>query len=75
MKQSFDQVGAHCFAALFLGHYLKRRDIATALRRASAAIHAVMAKTAATGGSELALIAAQSALAASKRLFKADRIG
>jgi pyridoxine kinase len=64
-----------CFAALFLGQYLKRRDIATALSRASTAIHAVMAETTATGGSELALIPAQNVLARPKRLFKAERIG
>lgn len=63
------------FAALFLGHYLKRRGVPQALERAASGIHAVMTKTAALGGSELALIESQDALARPKRLFKAGRIG
>ncbi|HUI18409.1 MAG TPA: pyridoxal kinase PdxY [Alphaproteobacteria bacterium] len=64
-----------CFGALFLGHYLKQRSVRLALEHAVAAVHAVMVRTAALGGSELALVEAQDALLAPKRLFKAARIG
>jgi pyridoxine kinase len=64
-----------CFSALFLGHYLKRRSVRLALEHAVAAVHAVMVLTAALGRSELALVAAQDALPAPKRLFKAVKIG
>ena len=64
-----------CFSALFLGHYLKRRSVRRALEQAVASVHAVMVRTAAQGGSELALVEAQDALRAPKRLFKAAKIG
>ncbi|HXM71557.1 MAG TPA: pyridoxal kinase, partial [Thermoanaerobaculia bacterium] len=64
-----------CFGALFLGHYLKRRSVRLALEHAVASVHAVMVRTAAQGGSELALVEAQDALLAPKRLFKAAKIG
>ncbi len=64
-----------CFAALFLGHLLKRRSVPAALGHAVSAIHAVLSKTAALGARELALVAAQESLLAPKRLFKAGKIG
>jgi pyridoxine kinase len=63
-----------CFAALFLGHYLRTRDVAAALGRAVSAIDAILAKTAALGGAELALIAAQDALDPREPAFRAERV-
>ncbi len=48
-----------CFAALFLGHWLRRRDTPVALARAVSAIQAILTATAAAGTAELQLIAAQ----------------
>jgi pyridoxine kinase len=60
------------FAALFLGHLLRGADARLALENAVTAMHAIMAATLASGADELALIAAQEALAPpSKQLFKA----
>jgi pyridoxine kinase len=63
-----------CFAALFLGHYLRGRDAAGALGRAVSAIDAVLAKTAAAGSPELALIAAQDELDPREPKFRAERV-
>jgi pyridoxine kinase len=63
-----------CFAALFLGHYLRARDVAAALGRAVSAIDAILAKTAAAGGAELALIAAQDELDPREPKFRAERV-
>jgi pyridoxine kinase len=46
--------GGDLFAAVFLGHYLKRRDLASALARAMDSTHAVFA--ASVGSEELALV-------------------
>ncbi|HYB11364.1 MAG TPA: pyridoxal kinase PdxY [Alphaproteobacteria bacterium] len=62
------------FAAVFLGRYLKGRDPAKALAHAVSTLHAVMTATRRKGGNELALIAAQAAIAAPKRLFKAEKM-
>jgi pyridoxine kinase len=51
------------FSALFLHEWLASRDAAGALASAAARVYAVVAATAASGGRELALIAAQDALA------------
>lgn len=58
------------FAALFLGHYLKRRSVPDALEAAVNSLYAVFEATAAEGGRELALIAAQDALASPARRFR-----
>jgi pyridoxine kinase len=63
-----------CFAALFLGHYLRERDIALALARAVSGIHAVLAASAAAGAQELQIVAAQDHLAALAPLFRPQRI-
>lgn len=63
------------FAALFLGHYLDGRRPGRALERAVSALHAVMAKTAALGSGELALVESQEAFLKPKRLFKAEKMG
>lgn len=63
------------FAALFLGHYLRGRRPGHALERAVSALHAVMAKTAALGSGELALVESQDAFLGPKRLFKAEKMG
>lgn len=72
-------VAAHgagdAFAALFLGHYLKRPSVGAALGRAISAQYALMRTTArAKGKGGLALIAAQDAILAPKTLFKAKRL-
>ena len=64
-----------CLSALFLGHYLRFGSVRIALERSVAAIYAVIARTVALNGRELALIEAQEALRAPKRLFKAVKIG
>lgn len=51
-------------AALFLGNYLKNRETAQALAAAAASVQAVLRATVASGGGELALVAAQNDLAA-----------
>jgi pyridoxine kinase len=63
-----------CFAALFIGHYLRNRDVAAALGRAVSAIDAILAKTAEAGSAELALIAAQDALDPRDPKFRAERV-
>jgi pyridoxine kinase len=63
-----------CFAALFLGHYLNRgRDLEAAL---GLAMNAMAALVEATGeGEELALVAAQDALAAPPHRATLTRLG
>jgi len=63
-----------CFAALFLGHYLKTRTVEAALARAVTAIHAVIEATAAAGAAELQLIAAQDRLDPQEPLFHPRRL-
>lgn len=63
------------FAAIFLGHYLRAGRVGRALEHAVSALHAVMAKTAALGRGELALVESQAAFLAPNRLFKAAKIG
>jgi pyridoxine kinase len=60
-------------AALFLGHWLSRGDIAAALEAAGSAIHAVLNQTLASGEREIQLIAAQDTLAAPPERFPARR--
>ncbi|MGB8843157.1 MAG: pyridoxal kinase PdxY [Aliidongia sp.] len=60
-------------AALFLGHWLSRGDIAAALEAAASAIHAVLNQTLASGEREIQLIAAQDTLAAPPERFPARR--
>jgi pyridoxine kinase len=61
-----------CFAALFLGHYLKSRSIETALGLAVSAIHAVL--EASVGAAELRIVAAQDQLHPAKPAFEPRRI-
>jgi len=61
-------------AALFLGHWLRSGDIATALEAAAGAIHAVLRQTLAAGQREIQLIAAQDALVAPPVRFPARRL-
>jgi pyridoxine kinase len=59
---------------LFLGYFLRFRDAGAALGATASAVHAVLEATLATGGGELALIAAQDALASPPRRFAAERL-
>lgn len=59
------------FAALFLARYLEMRDMRAALALATSSVHAVIARSAAAGTRELALIAAQDELVEPRRLFDA----
>ncbi len=61
-----------CFAALFVGHYLKSRSIEDALARSVSAIHAVLA--ASTGEAELRIIATQDQFDPREPLFRPRRI-
>jgi pyridoxine kinase len=62
------------FAALFLGRYLAKRDVAMALSLATSSVHAIVARSAEAGARELQIIAAQDELVAPRRLFEAERI-
>jgi pyridoxine kinase len=61
-------------AALFLGHYLRTRDVKAALEGAAAGVFAVIAATHEAGTRELQLIAAQDEIVAPKRRFSAEQI-
>jgi pyridoxine kinase len=63
------------FSALFVGRRLLGASVPTALARAVSSLHGVMARTAAVGSEELALVEAQAQLVDPKRLFKAVKIG
>ena len=62
------------FAALFLGWYVRTRDIAPALARAAGAIFGVIERSAIAGTPELALVALQDEIVAPTRLFVVDRL-
>src|SRR5579872_1835508 len=61
-------------AALFLHHWLERRDAAAALARAASAVYGLVAATEAADLRELALIAAQDELVNPSRLFAPERV-
>lgn len=61
-------------AALLLGHLLRGAAAPDALARAVSGLHAVILATKASGGRELALIAAQEALASDQAAFPASEI-
>jgi len=61
-----------CFAALFVGHYLKSRSVEDALARSVSAIHVVLA--ASTGEAELRIIATQDQFDPREPLFRPRRI-
>ena len=63
------------FSALFLGRYLRKRDAREALAGATAAVHAVIAHSAAAGAREMLLIDAQDELAEPHRLFEVVPVG
>ena len=52
------------FSALFLGHYLRSRDLRGALERAVSAVFALVERSCETGADELPLVALQDQLAA-----------
>ena len=61
-----------CFAALFVGHYLKSRSIEATLARAVSAIHLVLAASA--GEAELRIIASQDQFDPREPAFRPHRI-
>lgn len=61
-------------AALFLGHYLKTREVPEALADTAAAVFAIVSATHAAGTRELQLIAAQEAMVRPSRRFPVERI-
>ena len=61
-------------SALFLAHFLKTADAAAALGETAAGIHAVIAETVRLGAAELAISAAQNALAAPPQRFPVERV-
>jgi pyridoxine kinase len=61
-------------AAMFLAGLLRTGDIATALTRTAAVVHGVLEATIASGGSELALVAAQDEIVHPSRTFEPVRL-
>jgi pyridoxine kinase len=61
-------------AALFLGHFLRTRDAAAALGAMASAVHAVIEATARLDAPELAIVAAQEAMASPPRRFAPHQI-
>lgn len=66
--------GGDLTAALFLVHWLERRDAAAALEATAAAVHHVFAETARRGVRELQIVAAQDAYVSAARPFAARRL-
>ncbi len=64
-----------CFAALFFGHYLPGRDLASALSRAASAMFAIIEQTQAAGREELTIVAAQDRFEQPAPRFSARRLG
>lgn len=62
------------FAALFLGHYLKSRDVAQALGRAVASTYGVLITSSDLGLDELALVQAQDEIVAPSTRFEPARL-
>ncbi len=63
------------FTALFFAHWLAGRPLPQALSLAVSSAFAIIARTLADGGDELALIEAQDALIAPQPVFPAERLG
>ena len=61
-------------AALFLAHFLKAGDLATALERVASSVFAVMEATVAAGAREIQIVAAQDAIADPPKRFPAERV-
>ncbi len=61
-------------AALFLAHYLKSGDPATALGRVAASVFAVMEATVAAGAREIQIVAAQDAIADPPDRFPVEQV-
>ena len=62
-------------AALFLGFFLRRGDVAAALGATAAAVYAVIEATLRAGEQELQIVAAQAELEAPPRQFAPERVG
>jgi pyridoxine kinase len=61
-------------AALFLAHWLDTRDAGTALGRAAASVHGLLAATEAAGSREILLVDAQEEVVAPSRSFDVDEL-
>ncbi len=61
-------------AALYLAHYLKSGDAATALGRVASSVFAVMEATLAAGAREIQIVAAQDAIAEPPERFAVERL-
>ena len=61
-------------AALFLAHYLKTDDVATALGRVAASVFAVMEATVAAAAREIQIVAAQEAIAEPPERFAVEKV-
>jgi len=59
-------------SALFLGYYLKNRDVVEAVEKTTGALYAVLEATLSSGSENLAVVAAQEAIACPGRRFKAE---
>jgi pyridoxine kinase len=61
-------------AALFLAHWLDTRSAATALQRAAASVHGLLARTAEAGSREILLVAAQEEYVRPTRTFDVTEV-
>jgi pyridoxine kinase len=61
-------------AALFLAHWLATGEAATALGRAAASVHGLLARTAAAGSREILLVAAQDEYVRPSRTFEVTEV-
>jgi pyridoxine kinase len=61
-------------AALFLAHWLETGSAATALGRAAASVHGLLARTAAAGSREILLVAAQDEYVSPTRTFDVTEV-
>ena len=72
-SQHFSGTG-DAFSALFLGHYLKTRDVRTALERSTTAIFSLIEATADRNDQELSIVAAQDEMLAPDVRFRALKL-
>ena len=63
-----------CIAALFLGHYLKTKNVKTALEKAGSALYNLLLLTHTLGTREIQLIAAQDEFVQPSKTFEATRV-
>jgi pyridoxine kinase len=73
LARAFNGAG-DMLAGLFLFHRLSGEDAACALEHATAAVHAVLARTAAEGATELSLVASRDSIISPPVIFSAEPV-